>query len=105
MITQCAMNACFWAEILDTPAQSRKDTGKLMSEAHMASKLGFDEPRIAKIKKACLMAGDWEFDPYDDELVLYKVIVDQEFSSARRGIISMLCVAALGKKALVVFVL
>ena len=59
----------------------RKDAGKLLSEDALLEK--FSATRVAKIKKHCLSTGQWEFDRYEPEKVLYAVLLDQEFDSTR----------------------
>ena len=53
----------------------------MLSEDALLEK--FSATRVAKIKKHCLSTGQWEFDRYEPEKVLYAVLLDQEFDSTR----------------------
>ena len=61
----------------------RQDKGLLLSEEQMETTYGMCPARIAKVRRHCLATGQWEFDQYDSELVLYKVVLEREFSSTR----------------------
>ena len=61
----------------------RKDSGKLLDEETLLSK--FPKSRVDKIKRHCMMHGLWEFDQYEDDKVLYQVVLDREFDSSRHA--------------------
>ena len=63
----------------------RSDEGQLVSEEDMSTKHGISATRIQKIIRHCLATGSWQFDEYEPELVLYRVILDRKFASSRNA--------------------
>ena len=59
----------------------RKEKGKLLDETELLNK--FPADRVAAIKKYCLTHGEWKFDRYQKDRVLYAVYLDEEFENSR----------------------
>ena len=60
----------------------RLDKGSFLSEEEMIAR-GINPTRVAKIVKCCLQTGAWQFDEYEQDLVLYRVALDRQFASGR----------------------
>ena len=61
---------------------TRQDKGLLLSEEDML-KRSIAPARVAKIIKHCLQTGAWQFDEYEQDLVLYRVLLEREFLTSR----------------------